>query len=192
MAHRSAKGGRPATVTEAQITKIRALRAAGFTIQQVMREVGVTENQVKWWVRPARTRGPGTNAPGAGGRPRTVTDEQVDEMRRLRAEGVAKARVADMMGVSPSTVARYAPVPAGATPRRGTVDSDGYRARLSEAERMLRDERSGYAIASEVTGVSVGALKHHFPGLGWTAQEVGSYAELSRRLDDLKLELRKD
>ena len=192
MAHHSAKGGRPATVTDAQIEKIRALRAAGFTIQQVMRDVGVTENQVKWWLRPARTRGPGTNAPGAGGRPRTVTDEQVEEMRRLRAEGITKAQVAALMDVSPSTVTRYAPVPAGGTPSRGEVDSDEYQARLSEAGRMLRDERSGYAVASEVTGVSTGALKHHFPGLGWTAQEVGAYAELSRRLDHLKLELRKD
>lgn len=181
MAHRSAKGGRPATVTDAQVEKIRSLRAAGFTVQQVMREVGVTENQVKWWVRPARTRGPGTNAPGAGGRPRTVTDEQVAEMRRLRAEGESVRGVAYRVGVSEPTVKRYT---VATNAPRGVVDTPGHRNRLAEAERLLT-ERSGYAIAAEVTGLAEDTLRRHFPGQGWTPKEVGQYRAMLRELDEI-------
>lgn len=106
----------------------------------------------------------------------------IERFTQMAASGESIPRMAAILHVSARTVSRY---------KRTfglTQDRPGYRKLPDgwheQAEQLLADGYSKTDVA-RITGVNFDTVTRHFPGHAWTPQQVGEYAAMIRRLNQV-------
>ena len=104
------------------------------------------------------------------------TTERREQVTAMTRRGMTADQIAETLGITSRTVARHR-VTAGiaqAAPARVTPDQ------WQTAERMLDDGCSLAEIARTI-GTGASTVATHYPGRGWTKQEVGQWRAFMRR-----------
>ena len=113
---------------------------------------------------------------GNGGYITERTTDRREQVTAMTRRGMTADQIAETLGVTSRTVARHR-VTAGiaqAAPARVTPDQ------WQTAERMLDDGCSLTEIARTI-GASPTTVAAHYPGRGWTKQQVGEWRAFMRK-----------
>lgn len=113
-------------------------------------------------------------------RPQWQPKVDSDEFTRKHNEGLTAPQLADYFGIAQSTVFKWRKKLGlkGASPVKMTAD------RKARIEAML-DQRIPFKEIARIEGITPQTLTVHFPNRGWTKQEVGRYAAMNIRLEQI-------
>ncbi|MEV0411052.1 transposase [Streptomyces sp. NPDC050448] len=72
---------------------IELVRSSGRTVTEVARELGISSESLRGWVKKAQAAGSGTGATAAG----SAADDQDEELRRLRKLTAEQAKTIEIL-----------------------------------------------------------------------------------------------
>lgn len=103
------------------------------------------------------------------------TAYRMERTRQLTSEGMSATDIADILGVTPDTVARYRRR-MGLTSRsvHRPVSSD-----LIERMRLMVEDGASHREIARTLGVHPKTVSKRFPGTGWSYQQSGSWRWVS-------------
>lgn len=144
------KANSPQRLSTEQISRIRELRAKGFTYQAIADDVGISQSAAKKHAK-------GILEPDS--RRKHVTQELIDQAREMRKNGQSYASICIALGMDKSTVKKYVADVEYHSPKGALKEDDVQR---------LRDLRKqGYSIGyiSVLTGRSQGTVLKYTRGI---------------------------
>ena len=162
-----------------------------MTIAQIADETGLTHKGARARIRAAHLRivarrgrfGLYETSPellqthcGNGGYITERTTERREQVTIMTSRGMNATQIGEALGITARTVARHRVVAGVAQPASVRVTD----AQWQTAERMLQDGCSLAEIARTI-GADSKTIATHFPGRGWTKQQVGEWRAFMRK-----------